>query len=123
MSDASIAPVERAVAKLEGLLDGFRAVPQLAITMLGVVMAAVAIVLTIGIFALNSMNAQIRDVGARVDAIPRQLAEEFRAMRAETSAQTSAIAGAITSARQFQPQIMVVPMPSPPAPPQHGPGG
>jgi hypothetical protein len=91
--------------------------------MLGVVMAAVAIVLTIGIFALNSMNAQIRNVGARVDAIPRQLAEEFRAMRAETSAQTSAIAGAITSARQFQPQIMVVPMPSPPAPPQHGPGG
>ncbi len=104
------------ISRLEGFIDGFRVVPQIAITMLSVVLGTLAIVLTIGIFALNSMNAQIRDVGARVDAIPKQLSEEFRAMRAETSAQTSAIANSITAARQFQPQVVIVPAPAPAAP-------
>ena len=45
------------------------------------------------------------------------LAEEFRAMRAEMSAQTSAIAGSITAARQAPPQVLLVPAPAvaPPA--------
>jgi hypothetical protein len=111
MSDDRIAHIERGISKLEGFIDGFRSVPQLAITTLSVVLGAVALVLTVGIFVLSNMNSQIHDVGAKVDAIPKQLTEEFRAMRAETSAQTSAIANSITAARQFQPQIAVMPTP------------
>jgi hypothetical protein len=54
-------------------------------------------------------------LNAKVDAIPAQLREEFRAMRAEMAAQTSAIANSITATRQVQPQILVLP-PAPPAP-------
>jgi hypothetical protein len=116
MSDNQVGHIERAIAKLEGLIDGFKAVPQIAVTMLSVVTAVFGIVLTVEIFVLNSMNSQIRDVGARVDAIPKLLTEEFRAMRVETSAQTSAIANAITAARQFQPQVVVMPAPAPKGP-------
>jgi ABC-type phosphate/phosphonate transport system permease subunit len=113
-----IAPMsDERLSKVEGFMDGFRAVPQLAVITLSVVLGALAVVLAIGIFTLNTMNAQIRDVGAKVDAIPRQLVEEFRAMRADTSAQTSAIANAITAARQFQPQVVVVPALTPQAVP------
>jgi hypothetical protein len=53
------------------------------------------------------------NLGAKIDAIPQRLSEEFRAMRAEMSAQTSAIANSITATRQAQPpappQIIVLP--------------
>ncbi len=120
MSDDQLGHVERGLSELKGFIDGFRVVPQLAITMLSVVLAAVGLVLAIGIFVLNSMNAQIRDVGAKVDAIPKQLTEEFRAMRTETSAQTSAIANSITASRQFQPQVIVMPAPGAPIEPSSG---
>jgi hypothetical protein len=120
MSDNRIGAVERSVSKLEGIMDGFRAVPQLAVTTLGIVMGALAIVVTVGIFALNGVTSQVKDLGGKVDAIPKQITEEFRAMRAETAAQTSAIANSITAARQFQPQVVVMPMqPQPPAQPSN----
>jgi hypothetical protein len=107
---------EGRLTKLEGLFDGFRAVPQLAVTALGIAMGALAIVVTIAIFQFNSLSGRIGDLTNKVDAIPRQLTEEFRAMRAESAAQTSAIANSISAVRQVQPQIMVLPTPvqSPP---------
>ena len=57
--------IENSLSELKGFVEGFRVVPQLAIIMLSVVLAAVGLVLAIGIFVLNSMNGQIRDVGAK----------------------------------------------------------
>ena len=111
---------EGRLSRLEGFIDGFRTVPQLAVTVFGIVMGALAIVVTIGIFQLNSMSGRVKEVGDKVDTIPRQLTDEFRAMRAETAAQTSAIATSITAARQMQPQIVVVPAPTPQTPPNSG---
>ena len=127
--------MEARLAKLEGVVDGFRTVPAIALTALSIVMAAVAIILTIGVFQFNGMNS-------RIDGLSRQVTDEFKALRsdmaalrsdmttearasrADMSAQTAAIAGSITAARQVQPQIMVVPgweprptlLPVPPAP-------
>jgi hypothetical protein len=116
---------ESRLARLEGVMDGFRAVPQITLTVLGIVMGAFALLVTIAIFAFNnlggrvdgisgrvdSLGGRVDGVGARVDAIPKLLTEEFRAMRAETAAQTSAIANAITAAREVQPQIQIMPAP------------
>jgi hypothetical protein len=60
-------------------------------------------------------------LNAKLEAIPLRLSEEFRAMRAEMAAQTSAIANSITATRQEQPpappQIIVIPSPqTPPTP-------
>ena len=134
--------IEERLAKLEGIVEGFRSFPPLALTALSIVMAAMGVVLTIGIFSINGMrgeikdlgtrtdsqikelgartdnqirelgtrmDGQIRELGARMDGLSKQLSEEFRAMRAETAAQTSAIANSITAARQFQPQVIVAP--------------
>ncbi len=101
--------IEERLAKLEGIVEGFRFFPPLALTALSIVMAAIGVVLTIGIFSLNGMRGEIKDLGVRMDGLSRQLTDEFRAMRAETAAQTSAIANSITAARQFQPQVIVVP--------------
>lgn len=140
--------IEERLAKLEGIVEGFRSFPPLALTALSIVMAAMGVVLTIGIFSINGMrgeikdlgtrtesqikelgartdsqikelgartDSQIKDLGVRMDGISKQLSEEFRAMRAETAAQTSAIANSITAARQFQPQgVVAPPAPEPP---------
>lgn len=109
MSDERISKLEKSINRVEGLLDGLRAVPQLAVTVTGIVMGALAIVVTVGIFTLNNLGSQVKDVAAKVDAIPKQLTEEFRATRLETAAQTAAIANSITAARQVQPQILIMP--------------
>jgi capsule polysaccharide export protein KpsE/RkpR len=125
MTEERLRRIEDGIRDLRSFIDGFRTVPQLALSAIAIALTAVALLLTVVIFSLNNVgaqirdfssqirdvNSQIRDLGARVDAIPRQLAEEFRAMRAETAAQTSAIASSITAARQVQPQILVVPAP------------
>ncbi len=102
--------IEDRLTKVEGFLDGFRSVPQLVLAAVGVMMGALGVILTIGIFSINSLSAQINGVGTRVDAIPGRIAEEFRAMRVESAAQTSAITTSITAARQFQPQVIVMPL-------------
>lgn len=115
MSEDRLRRLEDGIRDLKSFTDGFRTLPQLALAAIGMVLAAVALLVTVAIFTLNGVNSQIRDVGARVDALPKLLTEEFRAMRTETAAQTSAIANSITAARQVQPQILIVPA-QPPAP-------
>ena len=68
------------------------------------------------------LGVQMNRIENRIDTLPLHLADEFRAMRGEMAAQTSAIANSITATRQLQPQIIVVPPPQPaPAPaPDHG---
>lgn len=55
-----------------------------------------------------------------VDSIVPRIAEEFRAIRTDATAQTSAIAiaNAITATKQQAPQVILVPTPLPAAPQQ-----
>jgi outer membrane murein-binding lipoprotein Lpp len=110
------------LAKLEGAYDTLKVVRPMTLTVLGLFLAALVFVL--GVLAnqirdvslqIHDVTGQVHDLNAKVDAIPVQLREEFRAMRAETAAQTSAIANSITATRQVQPQILVLP-PALPAP-------
>jgi len=67
-------------------------------------------------FQLSRLEGRVDRIETAVAAIPARLSEEFRAMRSEMAAQTSAIANSITATRQSQPsapQIIVVPMPQP----------
>ncbi len=96
------------LAKLEGAYDTLKVVRPMTLAVLGLFLAAL-------VFVLGFLTNQIHDLNTKVDAIPARLTEEFRAMRAEMAAQTSAIANSITATRQVQPQILVLP-PSPPAP-------
>jgi hypothetical protein len=99
-------------ARLEGLkssIDGMRWV-----------VGIVAVIMIGGFgflgFQLSHLEGRVDRIEAAVVAIPARLSEEFRAMRSEMAAQTSAIANSITATRQAQPpppQIIVVPAPSP----------
>jgi len=103
-------------ARLEGLkgsIDSLRWV----VGILGVVMIGGFSFLG---FQLNRIEARVDRIEAAVAAIPVHLSEEFRAMRVEIAAQTSAIANSITATRQAQPpapQIIVVPAQQPNQPP------
>ena len=63
---------------------------------------------------INRLEGRVDRIDTSIAAIPARLSEEFRAMRAEMAAQTSAIANSITATRQAQPpspQIIVIPAP------------
>jgi Flp pilus assembly pilin Flp len=65
-------------------------------------------------FQLNRLEGRIDRIETAVAAIPGRLSEEFRAMRSEMAAQTSAIANSITATRQAPPaapEIIVIPAP------------
>ena len=65
---------------------------------------------------LNRLEGRVDRIETAVAAIPARLSDEFRAMRSEMAAQTSAIANSITATRQSQPappQIIVIPAPRP----------
>jgi hypothetical protein len=67
-------------------------------------------------FQLSRLEGRVDRIETAIQAIPARLSDEFRAMRAEMAAQTSAIANSITATRQAQPpppQIIVVPAPQP----------
>jgi hypothetical protein len=67
-------------------------------------------------FQLSRLEGRVDRIETAVAAIPPRLSDEFRAMRAEMAAQTSAIANSITAVRQAQPpppQIIVIPGPQP----------
>jgi hypothetical protein len=67
-------------------------------------------------FQLNRLEGRVDRIEIAVAAIPARLSDEFRAMRSEMAAQTSAIANSITATRQSQPsppQIIVIPAPQP----------
>jgi hypothetical protein len=97
---------ERRLAKLEGSYDALKVVRPMTITVIGVFLAAL-------VFVLGFFATQISSINNKLDAIPVRLSEEFRALRAEMSAQTSAIANSITATKQAQPQIFVLPEPAP----------
>jgi hypothetical protein len=107
--DARLARLEGALEGLRGSVDGFRWV-----------VGIVAVVMIGGFsflgFQLNRLEGRVDRIETAVAAIPAHLSEEFRAMRAEMAAQTSAIANSITAVRQAQPpppQIIVIPAPQP----------
>lgn len=117
--------MEARIAKLEDALEGLKFSLTLLASLVGLLMAV-----TPGGFAFlgvqvnrldSKIDSKIDGMGTRIDGISRQLAEEFRAMRVETAAQTSAIASSIIAARQVQPRIVVMPpvplTPSPVPPP------
>jgi hypothetical protein len=109
--DRSMADADR-LAKLEGAYDALKVVRPMTITVIGVFLAAL-------VFVLGFFSTQLTATNAKIDAIPQRLSDEFRALRAEMAAQTSAIANSITATRQAQPpappQIIVIP-PSPQQP-------
>jgi len=105
----AVEPAER-LAKLETSVDWIKVIGA-------ILMAAIGLLTAVTIAGFTFLATQTARLETRVDAIPHQLSEEFRAMRAEMSAQTAAIANSITATKQVQPQIVVVPMPAP-APPK-----
>ncbi|HYD66300.1 hypothetical protein [Azospirillum sp.] len=94
------------VSKLEGAMDGVKHAQTslLAVVSIvgGVALAVVALIATLQIFTLT-------EIGGIEDTIR----EEFRALRAESAAQTSAIANAVTATKQQAPQVILVPGPYP----------
>jgi hypothetical protein len=123
LAASNIPPHDRSMAddrlsKLEGAYDALKVVRPMTITVIGIFLAAL-------VFVLGFLTTQLMATNAKIDAIPQRLSEEFRAMRAEMAAQTSAIANSITATRQAQPptppQIIVIPAPQPqptPEPPK-----
>ena len=95
-------------ARLEGLksaIDGTRWV-------VGIVAVIVIGGFSFLGFQLNRLEGRVDRVETTIAAIPARLSDEFRAMRSEMAAQTSAIANSITAVREAQPpppQIIVVP--------------
>jgi hypothetical protein len=92
------------LSKLEGAYDALKVVRPMTVTVLALLVAVM-----IGGFAF--IGVQLVRIDGKLDGIPQTLREEFRAMRAEMAAQTSAIANSITAARQMQ-----APQPTPPNP-------
>lgn len=117
---------ENRLSRLEGSYDALKVVRPMTITVLSVMLAALVLVLgflSVQLAALGGrvdaqvtgLNGRMDGLTAKIDAIPSRLTDEFRAMRADMAAQTSAIANSITATKQVQPQIMVLP-PSPSLP-------
>jgi hypothetical protein len=103
------ASVDARLEALKGAIDGMRWV-----------VGIVAVVMIGGFsflgFQLNRLEGRVDRVETAVAAIPARLSDEFRAIRSEMAAQTSAIANSITATRQYQPpppQIIVIPPPQP----------
>ena len=110
--DRSMADADR-LAKLEGAYDSLKVVRPMTLTLVSVFLGIVALAFTVVAFQLGQFGTRIDRLEAKVDAIPQRLSDEFRALRAEMSAQTSAIANSITATRQAQPpappQIILIP--------------
>jgi hypothetical protein len=90
--------------KLEGMIDVLKLFPSF-------LLAALALTFTVMVALLGYVATQVASVERRVDSINGRLSEEFRVMRADMNAQTSAISNAVTATRQAQPQILVIPAP------------
>jgi hypothetical protein len=103
-------------ASVDARLDGLKSAVDSTRWVVGIV----AVVMIGGFsflgFQLNRLEGRVDRVETAVAAIPARLSDEFRAMRSEMAAQTSAIANSITATRQYQPpppQIIVIPAPQP----------
>jgi predicted PurR-regulated permease PerM len=117
--------VDNRLGELKGALDGLRHSFTILAGAVGLV--ATVMVFGFGFFGVqfNRLDGKIdalsNTLNAKIEAIPQRLSEEFRAMRAEMAAQTSAIANSVTATRQAQPapaQIIVIPAPQPPLAPE-----
>jgi hypothetical protein len=84
--------MEERLAKLEGSYDALKVVRPMTLAVVSILLAAL-------VFVLGFFATQLILLNGKIDAIPRRLAEEFRAMRTEMAAQTSAISNSITAAR------------------------
>lgn len=82
------------LARLEGAHDSMKVFRPFLMAVLSIFVAVF-----IGGFAF--MGAQLVRIDSKIETIPQTLRDEFRAMRAELSAQTSALGNAITAARQM----------------------
>ena len=126
--------MEDRVIKLEGSLDTLKVVRPMTLTVLAGLLATVGVILAALVFIINSLgnqmtatNGKIDGLTSKFDTIPKTLSEEFRAMRSEMAAQTTAIANSITATRNAPqapapPQIIVVPSPLPGPTPKAGGG-
>ena len=109
------------LAKLEGAFDSY----QKTLVVFGALIAFLGAVM-LGGFSLLSVqitrvDGRIDRLDAKIDAVPQRLTDEFRAMRAEMAAQTSAIANSVIAARAAPTQVILVPAPGPSAQPEHAP--
>lgn len=104
------------IDRLEGQLDTLKVVRPMTITIVSLALAVATFAFAGLYFQMTQISNRIDRLESRVDALPQKLSDEFRAMRADMNAQTSAIASSITAARQVQPQILM--LPSPLVPPQ-----
>jgi hypothetical protein len=98
------------IGRIEGNLEAQRIVKPMVLAVVSILFT-VLLAVTLGGFAF--LGVQVTALNTKVDAIPQRLSEEFRAMRADMSAQTSAIATAVTAAKQVPPQVILVPAPEP----------
>jgi len=99
------------LAKIEGAFDSY----QKTLVVFGALIAFLGAVM-LGGFSLLSVqitrvDGRIDRLDAKIDSVPQRLTEEFRAMRTEMAAQTSAIANPVTAARAAPTQVILVPAP------------
>jgi hypothetical protein len=114
--DARLGRLEGSVSRLEGVVEGLKS----SVDGLRWVIGVIAVIMIGGFgflgFQLNRLEGRVDRIETAVAAIPARLSDEFRAMRSEMAAQTSAIANSITATREAQPpppQIIVIPTPQP----------
>lgn len=106
--DGRLDGLEKGVEGLKGSVDGVKHSQTL---LAGVVALSVAVML--GGFAIlfAQINRAEDNLGQQVEKLGELMRQEVRALRAEQSAQTSAIANAITATKQQAPQVILVPAP------------
>ncbi|MBK1842445.1 hypothetical protein JHL17_34125 [Azospirillum sp. YIM B02556] len=102
--DGRLDGLEKSVEGLKGSLDGLKIAASVLVGMVALVGGMVY-------FTASSLSTRMDRVETKVDAIVPRITDEFRAMRAEQSAQTSAIANVITATKQQAPQVILVPAP------------
>ena len=115
--DKGLSDIRVTVAELKGDISGLKVAAGALISVTAIGFAV------LGGFVYtnsNALSSRMDRVEAKVDAIVPRMTEEFRAMlaedaadaramRAEQSAQTSAIANSITATKQQAPQVILVP--------------
>jgi hypothetical protein len=103
--------IEGRVQKLEIAFIGLKGSVDNTRYVLGILVA-----ITLGGIAF--FGTQLTRIDNKIDAIPASISTEFRAMRADMAAQTSAIANSITATKQQAPQVILMQAPQPEQPPK-----
>lgn len=107
------------ITKLEAQYDTLKVVRPMTITVMGVVASVFGLMIA---FLLNQsfrLESKMSALESKIDssnaALRTELRDEFRQMRNDMNAQTSAVANAITATKQQAPQVLLVPTPVSPA--------